>query len=192
MKNSWCIGLLFAVMWAPSICAQDLLPVIRLTAEHVEQAKAAAEALRECNQRHEKATAAWRNLHARFTAQYPELGGVRIAESADLLIGMKRTYSDGVSHADMVVLSAEEAAEVRQSREELESARNALQEARKQWLGFQYRVALAHLQKERATAKLIPQEGRADPGQTPWPEIPMPWTNGMVFSKDFRVAFPPM
>lgn len=164
--------------------SQSTAPVIYLSPAETTHAKQAGENLRQAHDRDRRAATAWESFRNTFQAAHPELPFVRFA--ADLRIAFAVRNIPGPIPRDAVTieLSPQERERAEALQREMAEARRAAEEARKEWRDYQNELVSDHF-PSGTTGGIIFQ--RSDGKSV---TISEPWTNGAVFTPDYRIAVP--
>jgi hypothetical protein len=172
---------------SPRCVAQDVLPVMYLSSGDAAKAKQTAQDFKSAYDRNNRAVIAWRNFHQSYQVAHPGLRGLRFASDFRVAVAQKDLSGafQVVKEAATVELSAEERQKAESLHLEMLEAKRALDQAEKSWSDYWHQLVLDH----------FPPSPNANGVIVTLPSgksvtIPYPWGNGLVFTPDFRVAFP--
>jgi hypothetical protein len=165
--------------------AQDVVPVIYLSANEAAQAKQFLESFVNAKGRNSRALTAWRLFHETYQAQHPELPRLKFAADFRVAVAWRASSepsSDG--EAATIELSAQERQHAAALYQEMTESKRALDEAEKRWQDFWHELVVNHVTASREGGVPVTLSN----GQTG--SIPNPWTNGVFLTPDFRIAIP--
>lgn len=167
---------------SPRCIAQDVLAVIRLSADEAAKASQVVQGLKSVQDRDTRARISWQGLHQGYQAAHPELPNVRFSSDFRVAFGVKRSDSR-VDEAALVELSAEERQKAESLHREMLEAKEALTQAEKNWRDYQNELVADHIPSTGGGSVVIFSSGKSV-------TIPSPWDSGLAFTADFRVAVP--
>lgn len=179
------------VTLSPRCMAQEVLALIRLSTDEAARASQLAQSVKSAQDRANRASTLWRNFYQTYQAEHPELPRLRFSSDFRVAFGVKRSADSLVDEAVVVELSAEERQKAESLYREMLEAQEALPQAEKNWREYQYELVADEL-----VAGRIPGMESAGSGSNiilPSGKsvvIPHPWTSGLAFTPDFRVAVP--
>lgn len=118
-----------------------------------------------------------------YQAAHPELPNLRFSSDFRAAFPMRDPSVVAVVVVEAVELSVEERQKAESLHREMLEARQAFEQAQKNWRDYQYELVADHVP---ATGTGLPVTLQSGKGAV----IPNPWGFGMAFTPDFRVAVP--
>ncbi len=161
--------------------AQDLLPIIQLSADETAKAKQLAQDLKNARERNAKAQTAWQTFHLTYQTAHPGLGIVRFTSNFRLACSSSGSDVDPVK---VVELTAEERQQLQALHRELVESEESRKEAQETWIEYQYQIVADHASSIGGTLTT----GTLSTGKTFL--VPAGWSSGLAFTPDFRFAVP--
>jgi len=171
---------------SPRPCgAQDLVPVIQLSADEVAKAKQVADSLKNAHERNSKARAAWETFHQSYQLAHRDLAPLRFTEDFRHAFAVQGSPSLLDSKPVRAVeLTPEEQRKLQALHEEFVSSSRAQQEAEATWQNYQYQLVAAHFAAAKTEGgTIVTIAGKQV-------RIPAPWNVGIAFTPDFSIAVP--
>jgi hypothetical protein len=167
--------------------AQKAVPVIYLSTAEAANARQTAHDLESAQDRNKRAATAWRDFHQSYQAAHPELPDLQFAFDFRVAIARKTSSSQYPldKEAAAVELSTEERQKAESLNREMLEARRGLDQSEKSWSEYWHQLVLNHVSpspESGGTVVTLPNGKTAT--------IPEPWTNGIIFTTDFRIAVP--
>jgi hypothetical protein len=163
--------------------AQRLIPVIRLSADETAKAKQLGQNLSDARERRAKAKLSWDQFNKSYQAAHPDLPDLRFTEDFRLAFALSKSADGDIPHAASVELTAEERQKLETLyREMIDSEASALQ-TETNWREYQYELLLDHLGNSKSGTVMKLATGKEV-------VVGAPWTGGLAFTPDFRLAFP--
>lgn len=173
------------VLYVLSPCAaQDLVPVIHLSADETAEARRLVHDVESAQERVSKANIARQAFYQTFQAAHPELPNLKFTSDFRMAFAPARSNGvKGLDRIDFAELTSEEQQKLRVSYEEVNLSRQNSDQTRTAWLTFQQKVVMGHIEKPGSVSPMLLPSG----GQL---MFPAGWTNGLAFTPDYRVAVP--
>jgi len=165
--------------------AQQLVPVIQLSADEAGKAKQAEERLKSAQERNSKAIAAWQEFHQSYQVAHPDLAPLRF--TADFRHAFALRGSPNLLESKpvrIVDLTLEEQNKLQALYQELVDSDRVLKETEASWRDYQYQLVAAHVAAREAESGTIMRLGGKNL------KIPVPWSVGLAFTPDYRLAVP--
>lgn len=105
----------------------------------------------------------------------------------DFALAVARVYSptSRISQAASVELTAEERKELENLRKEMIESQQSQRQAEHAWQDFQYQLVLDHVSTSNPTGYTDVTLSTGKQAR-----IPFPWSGGLVFTMDFKLALP--
>jgi len=173
--------------FSPFSIAQDVVPVIYPSVGEAAKLKLTVQDLRSAEGRNARAVEAWRIFYKSYQSAHPELPGLRFV--SDFRVAFTRrnpSSSIGLSEELATVeLSAEERQQAESLHREMLEAKAALDQVQENWSDTWHQLVLDHVTatpQSSGTPITLPNGKEA--------VIWFPWTNGVIFTADFRVGVP--
>ncbi len=161
--------------------AQELVPIIQLSAEESAQARQGIQDLNKARDRSTKAELAWVTFRQNYQAAHPELPSLRFTSDFRLAFVLQDSRSQAIS---AVALTADEQHQGQALHREVLESRQALEQAEKNWLNYQYQLVLDHhVPNNTGSSTQLILGGKVA-------NVPSPWGSGVAFTPDFRFAVP--
>ena len=184
----WARFATFIICTFPVPCvAQEVAPVIYLSTAESAKTRQVGEDLKRALDRDRNATAAWQDFYRAYQRAHPEMPGLRFA--SDFRVAFARKVSGNANplsfEATTVELSTRERQSATSLHREMEEARVALLQAQKQWADNWHQLVIDHVQPNPGGGGL---PVRLPDGESA--VVSDPWTNGVIFTPDFRVGIP--
>lgn len=164
--------------------SQSTVPVIYLSPAETAHAKQVGENLRQAHDRDRRATTAWESFRNTYQAAHPELPFVRFAADLRIAFAVRNIPGPISREAVIIELSRQEREKAQALQQEMAEARRAAEEAGKEWRDYQNELVSDHI-PSATTGGIIFQ--RSDGKSV---TISEPWTNGVAFTPDYRIAVP--
>jgi hypothetical protein len=187
MKALLLFAVAFSLCTPPPLCvAQEVVPIIYLSACETAKAKQTAQDLKSAQDRNDRAATAWRNFHQSYQAAHPELPGLRFASDFGVAFALKSLSSPFpiTDEAATVELSTEERQKAESLHREMLEAKRVLGQAQKSWSDYWHQLVVDHVSPGPKSGVIVTlPNGKSA-------TIQDPWANGVVFTPDFRVAVP--
>jgi hypothetical protein len=164
--------------------AQDLVPVIRLSADEATKAKQLVQDLKDAKERSAKAKVAWGQFHQTYQAAHPDLPGLRFTADFRLALALLNSPLPGVPQVATIELSAEERQKLETLHRDVIESEQSQNQAGQNWQDYKYQLVIDHVgsSKESGSIVTLPNGKQV--------VIPNPWASGLAFTTDFRLAFP--
>jgi hypothetical protein len=187
MKALLLSTLAFSLYISSARCLAQDVPAIYLSPSEAAKAKQAVQDSKSAQERYNRAITAWRSFYDGYQAAHPELPALQF--TSDFRFALTRKNAQGRYPWDGELVTVELSPEERQKaeslhREMLEAGRVADQ-ARLTWLNYWHELVLDHVPASPGSTGAIVTLPSGKSGT-----IPNPWSNGVVFTPDFRVAVP--
>jgi uncharacterized membrane-anchored protein YjiN (DUF445 family) len=167
-------------------CAsQNLVPFIRLSPDEVTKAKQLAQSLKDAEERNNQAKVAWQQFHQAYQAAHPNLRSVKFTDDCRLAIAKVDAYTSGVFQAASIELTPEQRKKLESLRQEMTESEQSRKQAQNAWWDFNTQLVADHVGDSGAGAysELTLSSGKHV-------RIYAPWTATVVFTSDFKLAFP--
>jgi hypothetical protein len=163
--------------------AQELAPVIRLSADEAKKAKQVAEDVDDAKDRRDKAKLAWTQFHQTYQAAHADLRGLRFSKDFRVAFALvEPSKAAEVRQVAAVELTPEERKKLEALHQEMIDSEQSLMQAERAWREFQYQLVVDHVGTST--------EGAVETLGGKRTIIPNPWGGGLAFTSDFRLAFP--
>lgn len=167
--------------------AQNLIPVIQLSAKETATAKQLVQALRDSEERSTKAKAAWEQFHQLYQTAHPDLPNVRFTEDFKLAVARMSSSSSEVPQLAAIELSAEERRKLETLHREMDQSAESHKQAVASWRDFRIQLIVNHIRSSYTVG-----------GRSVWLSndavgaisLPSPWTEDLAFAPDFKLAAP--
>jgi len=184
------ISILVAVCFYPGtslVCvAQELVPVIRLSTDETAKAKQLEQNLKDARERRAKAKISWDQFYKSYQAAHPDLPGLRFTEDFRLAFALLKSADGDIPHAASIDLTAEERQKLETLHREMTDSEGSAMQAEKNWREYQYELLLDHVGNSKSGGGVV----KLATGKEV--VVGAPWTSGLAFTPDFRLAFPRM
>jgi hypothetical protein len=163
--------------------AQELAPVIRLSADEATKAKKLAQDVIDIKERSTKAKLAWEQFHQTYQTAHADLRGLRFSEDFRLAFAWVPSSTFEVRQVATIELTADERKKLEALHQEMIVSEQSQKQAEKNWREFQYQLVVDHIGTSSTDGANVTLAGRQI-------LIPNPWGQGAAFTSDFRLAFP--
>jgi hypothetical protein len=163
--------------------AQELAPVIRLSADEATKAKKLAQDVIDIKERSTKAKLAWDQFHQTYQTAHADLRGLRFSEDFRLAFAWVPSSTFEVRQVAAIELTADERKKLEALHQEMIVSEQSQKQAEKNWREFQYQLVVDHIGTSSTDGANVTLAGRQI-------LIPNPWGQGAAFTSDFRLAFP--
>src|SRR5438046_589909 len=142
---------------SPRCVAQEVVPVIYLSAGEAAKAKQSAQDLKSASDRNNRAAAAWRDFHQSYQAAHPELPGLRFASDFRVAFTQKNLSSPfpWEKEAATIELSTEERQKAESLHREMLEAKRALEQAQKSWSDYWFQLVADHVPSNPQSGGMI-------------------------------------
>lgn len=164
-----------------------LVPVIQLSAEESANAKQLAATLKSAKERKSKAEAEREAFYRSFQGAHPDLSAIHFTSDFRLAIAHSQKYTliPDVREALVLELSPAEKQKLEAVSQEAEGSEKALGQALKNWYDFQAQAVVDHIgvSQNGIGNGVVLANGKQV-------MVPSPWSGWLVFSNDYRLAFP--
>lgn len=180
------LTVIFCICLSPRCASQDLVPFIRLSPDEVTKAKQLTQSLKDAEARNSKAKLACGQFYQSYQAAHPDLHGIKFTDDFRLALSQVDSPANGVLQAASIALTAEEHKKLENLSQEMTESEESLKQAKIVWHDFQTQLVADHIGSS-ATATTY-SEATLSSGKHV--RIYGPWTNGVVFTTDFKLAFP--
>lgn len=167
----------------PPCVAQELAPVIRLSADETIKAKRLAQDANGTKERHDKAVLAWGQFHQTYQAAHPDLPRLRFSEDFRFAFALLKSSTAEVHQVASIELTAEEHKKLEALHQEMIDSEQSQKQAEKNWREFQYQLVVDRVGTSSTEGSVVMLAGKNV-------VIPNPWYGGLAFTPDFRLAFP--
>jgi hypothetical protein len=164
--------------------AQELAPVIRLSAAEATKAKQLAQDVNDAKERSVKAKVVWGQFHQTYQAAHADLPGLRFSEDFRLAFALVKSSTAEVRQVATVELTAEERKKREALHQEMIESEQSQKQAEKNWRDYNYQLVIDHVGSSKESGAVVTL---ANGKQV---VIPNPWALGLAFTTDFRLAFP--
>ena len=181
------VAVLFVCSWItmPGM-AQELVPVIHLSAEETAKTKKAAQALIHAQERNSRAQLAWEQFYKLYDATHTDMRDLRFTEDCRFAVGATNSRAPFLTEITTVELTPEDRQKLTSISRELADSKEANKEAMKNWEDYENQFLADHV----GTATSNDETGGAVMVGGKHVPIPQPWSNGVAFTPDFRMAVP--
>jgi hypothetical protein len=171
-------------LYTSSPCtAQDLAPVIRLSADEATKAKQLAQDVIGAKERSTKAKLAWEQFHQTYQAAHADLPALRFSEDLRLAFAIVRSSQLEVSYVATIELTADERKKLGALHQEMIVSGQSQKQAEESWQEFQWQLVVDHVGTSSTGGANVTLAGKQI-------TIPNPWSSGIAFTSDFRLAVP--
>ena len=175
-------AILCLLMSLPCV-AQELAPVIRLSAAEATKAKQLAQDVNGAKERSGKAKVVWGQFHQTYQASHADLPGLRFSEDFRLAFALVKSSTAEVRQVATVELTAEERKKLEALHQAMIESEQSQKQAEENWREFQYQLVVDHVGTSSTEGGIVTLAGKQI-------IIPKPWHGGLAFTSDFRLAFP--
>ena len=177
-------SVIFCLYTPLSCAAQDLAPVIRLSADEATKAKQLVQDLKDAKERSAKAKVAWDQFRQTYQAEHPGLPSVRFTADFRLAFALLNSPIPDVLQVATIELTAEERQKLETLHREVIESEQSQKQAEKNWQDYKYQLVIDHVGSSKESGGVVTlANGRQV-------VIPNPWASGLAFTTDFRLAFP--
>jgi len=163
--------------------AQELAPVIRLSTDEATKAKHLAQDVVDAKERSAKGKSAWEQFYQTYQAAHADLPGLRFSEDFRLAFALLKSSTFEVSQVATIELTADERKKLEALHQEMTASEQSQKQAEKNWQEFQYQLVVDHVGTSSTGGAIVMLAGKQI-------IIPNPWSSGLAFTSDFRLAFP--
>lgn len=164
--------------------AQELVPVIRLSADETAKAKQLAQGVKNAKERSGKAKVAWDQFRETYQASHQDLPNLRFSNDFRLAFALVNSATPEVHQATAIELTPEERKKAEVLHQEMVESEQSQKQAEMHWREFQYQLVLDHVGTSSTDGgAYVTLSGKQV-------IIPSPWGGGLAFTSDFRLAFP--
>ena len=187
MKTLLLSTLAFSLYISTARCLPQEVPAIYLSPSEAAKAKQAVQDFKNAGDRDNRAITAWRSFQQGYQEAHPELPGLQFTSDFRFAFTRKNVNSQFPWEGEAVTieLSPEERQKAESLHREMLEARRVADQARLTWLNYWHELVLDHVPASPGSAGAIVTLPSGKSGT-----IPNPWSNGVVFTPDFRVAIP--
>jgi hypothetical protein len=175
-------GILYFFLSLPCV-AQDVVPIIRLSPDEVAKARQLAQSLKDAQERNNKAKVAWEQFHQAYQAAHPNLRGVKFTDDFRLAIAKVDSPAVMVFQAASIELTAEERKKLESLHQEMTESEQSRKQAHNAWMDFNIQLVVDHVPATESYSEVTLSSGKQ---VRIWP----PWNGLLVFTTDFKLAFP--
>lgn len=177
-------SLLLAFCGVRPCAAQQLVPVIELSADEAGKAKQAEERLKAAQERNSKAIGAWQQFHQSYQVAHPDLAPLRFTADFRHAFALRGSPSLLESKPLKAIdLTSDEQNKLQALHREVVDSSRALEEAEANSQNYQYRLVADHVTDRGESGLIMKLDGKQV-------TIPTPWDRGVAFTPDFRLAVP--
>jgi hypothetical protein len=185
VRGSTISSFLICLLLSLPCMAQKLVPAIRLSADEVGRAQQLVQALKNAKERSAKAEVVWEQFHQSYQAAHPDLPGLRFTEDFRFAMGRVNSSTSGLFLAATIELTADERKKLEALHREMVESEQSQTQAEHDWRDFKYQLVVDHLGNSAtggysdvtlSTGKVV--------------RIPAPWNGELLFTNDFKSAFP--
>jgi hypothetical protein len=163
--------------------AQELAPVIRLSADETTKAKRLAQDVNDAEDRRGKAVVAWGQFHQTYQDAHRDLPDLRFSEDFRLAFASLKSSTAEMRQVATIELTADERKKLEALHQEMIESKQSQKQAEKNWREFQYQLVVDHVGTSSTGGAIVMLGGKQV-------IIPNPWGSGLAFTTDFRLAFP--
>ncbi|MDE3178523.1 MAG: hypothetical protein KGM47_02600 [Acidobacteriota bacterium] len=167
--------------------AQTVAPVIYLSASEQAKARQVTQEVQTAQSRKFRAAAAWQQFYQAYQAAHPELPAVAFTSDFRFAYSGKEASDDFWSAMPVAVsqLSGRERHKAKSLYSEVQESYHALVKAQKDWYTYQTEFLFGHVTAPSAgcNGTIVTLNGKSK-------TICNPWSNGVAFISNFRVAVP--
>ena len=187
MKTFLSSTLAFSLYISSPCCLAQEVPAIYLSPSEAAKAKQAVQDFKSAGERNNRAITAWRSFQQGYQAAHPELPGLRFTSDFRIAFTLKNlnTQFPWEGEAVAIELSPEERQKAESLYREMLEARRVADQARHNWSDYWHELILDHVPASPGSAAMVVTLPSGKSGT-----IPNPWSGGVVFTPDFRVAVP--
>ena len=178
------VALCIHVGTSPPGVAQELAPVIRLSADEATRAKQFAQAFNDARERNAKAKLSWRQFYQTYQAAQPDVPSLRFTTDFRLAFALVNSPVGEIAQAATIELRAEERQKLETLHREMIDSEGSAMQAEKNWREYQYELVLDHVGNSKSGGEIV----KLATGKEL--VIGAPWASGLAFTPDFRLAFP--
>jgi hypothetical protein len=181
-RNILAVGL-FMVTWLGCV-AQELMPVISLSAEEAIKVKQMAQGLQRTAAQYNDARGAWAKFYQSYQLTHPELPNLRFTADFRMAITLRNSPGAAVQEAAAATLTPEERRKAELLHNDVVSLAEAVEKAEKAWTDLQHQIVADHAPTASGNVAIVVlADGRSV-------RLPATWANGIAFTPDFRFAVP--
>ena len=156
--------------------AQELVPIIQLSAEETARASKIAQAVKDARERDFKAKRAWDAFHESYQSAHPDLPNVRF--TSDFRLALALPYSVPQGHqVTALELTAGEQGQLKALHKAMTDSEQSLRQVQKDWSEYQYQLAANHVPSDGSGVLVRLPDGKQA-------TIPAPWGSGLAFTPD--------
>jgi hypothetical protein len=168
-------------------CLAQEVPAIYLSPSEVAKAKAAVQGFKSAQERNNRAITAWQSFFNGYHAAHPELPGMQFTSDFRFAFTRKNGNAQFPWEAEAVTieLSPEERQKAESLNREMLEAMRGADQARRDWSDYWHELVLDHVPASPGSPGMPVTLPSGKSGT-----IPNPWSGGVVFTPDFRVAVP--
>jgi len=187
MKTLLLSTLAFSLYISSPCCLAQEVPAIYLSPGEAAKAKQAVQDFKSAGERNNRAITAWRSFQQGYQAAHPELPGLRFTSDFRIAFTLKNlnTQFPWETEAVAIELSPEERQKAESLYREMLEARRVADQAQRNWSDYWHELILDHVPASPGSAGMVVTLPSGKSGT-----IPNPWSGGVVFTPDFRVAVP--
>jgi Tol biopolymer transport system component len=176
-------AILVLYLSSPS-AAQDLVPVIHLSAAETERAQRLSLELDNAQERVSKADSARQAFYETFKAAHPKLTDLKFTSDFRMAFSpVPRNPAKGAARIEFAELAPQEQQKLGALYEEVNLSRKNLDQSWTAWWTFQHDLVISHIEKPGSVSPVLLPTGVQL-------MFPAGWTNGLAFTPDYRVAVP--
>jgi hypothetical protein len=177
-------GILCFFLSLPCV-AQDVVPVIRLSVDEAAKAKQLAETLKDAKERATKAKLAWEQFSQSYQTAHPDLLALRFTDDFRFAVARVHSSTPLISLAATIELTAEERKKLESLHREMTESEQSQKQAENAWKDFNIQLVVDHVAvvATGSYSEVTFSSGKAV-------RVRPPWTGALVFTTDFKLAFP--
>ena len=168
--------------------AQNLIPVIQLSADEAAKAKQLVQVLKDARERTAKAHVAWEQFHKVYQAVHPDLPDLRFSEDFRLAVARVNDSVAGIFQITAIELTAEERQKLDTLHREIIQSEDSQKHAENNWKDFKIQLVVKHIGSSTTGNGSVVLLSTGVGGNI---VLPNPWTGDLAFTTDFRFATPP-
>jgi putative lipoic acid-binding regulatory protein len=179
----------FAILcFFPSLpcVAQDVVPVIRLSVDEAAKAKQLAQTLKDAKERATKAKLAWEQFSQSYQTAHPDLLTLRFTDDLRFAVTRVKSSTAGIPLAATIELTAEERKKLESLHREMTESEQSQKQAQNAWKDFNIQLVVDHV-------PVLATDSYSEVALSSHKQVRIrsPWIGELLFTTDFKLAFPP-
>lgn len=175
-----------------------MVPVIRLSVDEAAKAKQLAQTLKDAKERATKAKLAWEQFSQSYQTAHPDLFAPRFTDDLRFAVTRRNSSTSGIFCGPLgqnlpnpcflaatIELTAEERKKLENLHREMTESEQSQKQAENAWKDFNIQLVVDHV-------PVLATDGYSEVRLSSYKQVRIRslWIGGLVFTTDFKLAFP--